>query len=190
MTPEAKRDRSGASDRDVNGSRCLNETFSLVYEELRRLASSVRRNEDRVTINSTALVDEAWLKLKHSPQVADTSLTHFKSIAAQAMRQVLVDEARRRISRKRGGSGEAVIVSLDESVDAAAASDLELLDLDGALEELRTLNPRQAQVVESRFFGGMTVSEVAQEMNISESAVERDWRVAKAWLAARMRPSK
>ena len=190
MTPKAQEDRPERGETDAESDHALNDTFSLVYEELRRLASSVRRNEARLTINSTALVDEAWVKLKNSPQVAVTSVTHFKCIAAHAMRQVLVDEARRRSSRKRGGSGEAVFVALDESDDASVCSDLELLDLDAALKELSVMNPRQAQVIEHRFFGGMNVSETAEALDVSESVVERDWKVAKAWLAARIRPSK
>jgi RNA polymerase sigma factor (TIGR02999 family) len=190
MKRETDEDRPEPPESTAKGNRDLNETFSLVYEELRRLASSVRRNEARLTVNSTALVDEAWLKLKNSPHVADTSQTHFKAIAANAMRQVLVDQARKRSSRKRGGSGEAVFVTFEESKDAVVSGDAELLDLDVALEELKRMNPRQAQIVENRFFGGMNVSETAEELGISESVVERDWRVAKAWLATRIRPTK
>src|SRR5580704_9655560 len=105
----------------------LNELFSVVYEELRRIASYVRKNEAHATISSTALVHEAWLKLKHSPFFVAESEAHFKAIAANAMRQVLVDEARRRGARKRGGSGEAVFVPLDEAVKTVATSDEELL---------------------------------------------------------------
>ncbi|HTU45609.1 MAG TPA: ECF-type sigma factor [Bryobacteraceae bacterium] len=190
MTAKAQEDRPERGETDAQDDHRLDDTFSLVYEELRRLASTVRRNEVRLTINSTALVDEAWLKLKNSPQVAATSVTHFKCIAANAMRQVLVDEARRRSSRKRGGSGEAVFVALNESDDASVSGDLELLDLDAALKELSVMNPRQAQVIERRFFGGMNVSETAEAMGVSESVVERDWKVAKAWLAVRIRPNK
>jgi RNA polymerase sigma factor (TIGR02999 family) len=170
--------------------RQLDEVFSLVYEELRRLASFIRGREARLTINSTALVDEAWLKLRGSPHLAATSATHFKAIAAGAMRQVLVDEARRRYSRKRGGNGEVVFVRADSFEDVAVPADLELLELDAALEELKRMNPRQAKVVETRFFGGMDVEETAQVMNVSRSLVERDWRVARAWLATRIRPGK
>jgi RNA polymerase sigma factor (TIGR02999 family) len=189
MISEEKQNCS-RGETQVKDAGSFNETFSLVYEELRRVASCLRRKEARLTMNSAALVDEAWVKLKDTPQVASTSATHFKCIAARAMRQVLVEEARRRSSRKRGGAGEAVIVNLNEWDGPALASDIEMLDLDAALEELRQMNPRQAQVVESRFFGGMNVPETASEMRISESAVERDWRVAKAWLANRIRPVK
>jgi RNA polymerase sigma factor (TIGR02999 family) len=164
------------------------ELFSLVYEELRRLASYVRKNEANATINSTALVHEAWMKLQGSPQLAATSPTHFKGIATRAMRQILVDEARRRGARKRGGAGEVSFVPLSDSVDGMADWPEELLALDMALEELASFSPRQAQVVESRFFGGMDVSEIAALLGVSESSVERDWRAARAWLAGRISP--
>jgi len=166
--------------------RALDDIFSLVYEELRRLASFIRRNEANVTINSTALVHEAWLKLKGSPHLASTSVPHFKAIAAKAIRQVLVDEARRRHARKRGGAG-TVFVTLDESAEKIVSSDEELLALEAALGQLARMNTRQAQMVECRFFGGLNVAETAELLGISESAVDRDWRAAKAWLASRIR---
>jgi len=170
--------------------RAIDDLFSLVYEELRRLASFVRKNEPGVTLNSTALVHETWLKLKDSPHLAATSPAHFKAIAAKAMRQVLVDEARRRSARKRGGAGEAVFVTVDDSVEAMASSDEELLALDAALEELARLNARQAKMVQDRFFGGLSVAETAELLGVSESVIERDWRAAKAWMAGRIRPRK
>lgn len=169
--------------------RSLDEVFSLVYEELRRLASYVRRGDASATLNSTALVHEAWLKLKGSPRVAETSVPHFKGIAARAMRQVLVEAARRRLARKRGGAGQAIFVELEESVGSLEPNDTELLSLDSALERLAAMNARQAQVVEYRFFGGLTVTESASMLGVSESVVERDWRVAKAWLADAIRQS-
>ena len=181
---------SGSAAATPEARRALDDLFSLVYEELRRLASFVRKNEAGVTLNSTALVHEAWLKLKDSPHLAATSPAHFKAIAAKAMRQVLVDEARRRSARKRGGAGEAVFVTVDDSVETMASSDEELLALNTALEELAQLNARQAQMVESRFFGGLSVAETAELLGVSESAIERDWRAAKAWMAGRIRPQK
>ena len=170
------------------GRRELDDLFSLVYEELRRLASFVRKNEAGVTLNSTALVHEAWLKLKDSPHLSATSPAHFKAIAARAMRQVLVDEARRRSARKRGGAGEAVFVTVDNVVESVVGTDEELLALNSALEELARLNARQAQMVEDRFFGGLSVAETAAVLGLSESAIERDWRAARAWMAGRIRP--
>jgi len=180
--PESKRARDARSEE----KQALDDLFSLVYEELRRLASFVRRNEAGATLNSTALVHEAWLKLKDSPHLAATSLPHFKAIAAKAMRQVLVDEARRRNAQKRGGAGEVSFVAVGDSSEEIDSCDEELLALDLALEELARLNPRQAQVVEKRFFGGLNVAEVADLLGVSESVIERDWRAAKAWLACRI----
>jgi RNA polymerase sigma factor (TIGR02999 family) len=165
----------------------LDDIFSLVYEELRRLASFARRTQGNPTISSTALVHEAWLKLRDSPELASKSLPHFKSIAAKAIRQVLVDEARRRSARKRGGGGEISFVTLDEAAEQMCSCDQELLALNATLEELAQLSPRQAQVVERRFFAGLSVAETADSLGVSESAIERDWRTARAWLASRIR---
>jgi len=170
------------------GRQVLDDVFSLVYEELRRLASAVRRNDPGRTITSTALVHEAWLKLKDSPRVAETSVAHFKAIAARAMRQVLVDAARKRIAHKRG-SGVAIFVTLDESTGYMTRCDAELLGLDQALDRLAAMNSRQAHVVECRFFGGLNVAEAASLLGVSESVIERDWRAAKAWLASTIRPA-
>lgn len=170
-------------------SQALDDLFSLVYEELRRLASLVRRNNVNATLNSTALVHEAWLKLQHSSHLAGTSPSHFKGIAGRAMRQVLVDEARRRASQKRGGEGVPVAFVLAEPIAATTSCDDELILLDRALDELALLNPRQARLVESRFFAGSTVAETAKMLGVSESAVDRDWRTAKAWLASRISQS-
>jgi RNA polymerase sigma factor (TIGR02999 family) len=194
--PEPQKDREERAGLTSNASlppqerRALDDLFSLIYEELRRLASFARRSELNVTINSTALVHEAWLKLKDSPDLAAKSPLHFKSIAARAMRQVLVDEARRRSARKRGGAGEASFVALDDASGQIASCGEELLALNGSLEELASLHPRQAQVVESRFFGGLNVAETAELLGVSESAIERDWRAARAWLASRIRPAR
>jgi RNA polymerase sigma-70 factor, ECF subfamily len=163
--------------------RALDDVFSLVYEELRRLASFVRRGDGSITLNSTALVHEAWLKLKDSPHLASTSVAHFKAIAAKAMRQVLVDSARRRNAQKR--NAENVISSTAQgSIADTGSFDAETLALDAALEKLAELNARRAQVVECRFFGGFSVSETAALLQVSESVVERDWRAARAWLVS------
>jgi RNA polymerase sigma-70 factor, ECF subfamily len=163
----------------------LDYLFSVTYEELHRLASVVRRGDPSATLNPTALVNEAWLKLVVSPQVSNTSRLHFKRIAARAMRQVLVEAARRRNADKRGGRG-ACFVTFDDSL-SSAASERELLGLDAALDELAHIEPRQAMMVESRFFGGLEVAEVAQLLEVSEATILRDWRAAKAWLAHTLR---
>jgi RNA polymerase sigma factor (TIGR02999 family) len=167
----------------------LDQLFSATYEELRRLAGSVRRNDPSATLNPTALVNEVWLKMVRSPDVASTSRLHFKRIAARAMRQVLVEAARRRHADKRGGE-EAVFVTFDESVEAAAAWGEDILALDSALTALAQIEPRQAAMVESRFFGGLDVAETAALLEVSEATLLRDWRVAKAWLAGELRQAR
>jgi RNA polymerase sigma factor (TIGR02999 family) len=173
---------SRASDPSGSGRRVLDRAFSAAYEELRRLAGSVRRHERAQTLTPTALVNEAWLKLAGTPAVADTSPLHFKRIAARAMRQVLVEAARRRRARKRGGP-DAVAVTFDEATIAAEPWTRDVLGLDAALEALADVEPRQARVVECRFFGGLEVAETAEALGISEATVLRDWRAARAWLA-------
>ena len=165
----------------------LNHLFSLTYEELRRLASAVRRGDPNATLSPTTLVHEAWLKLANSPKVNTTSPLHFKRIAARAMRQLLVEAARRRLSQKRGGGEGTVLVAFDDSLAEAAACGEDLLALDSALDELARMNPRQAMLVESRFFGGLDIGETANLLNVSEATVLRDWRAAKAWLAHELR---
>jgi RNA polymerase sigma factor (TIGR02999 family) len=162
----------------------LDQLFSAAYEELRRLAASVRRDDPSATLTPTALVNEAWLKLAASPPAGAVSRLHFKRIAARAMRQVLVEAARRRLSRKRGGG--AALVTLDDGAEAAVARPDELLALDAALEELAQVSPRQAMMIESRFFGGLDVSETAELLAVSEATVLRDWRAARAWLAGQL----
>jgi RNA polymerase sigma factor (TIGR02999 family) len=162
--------------------------FSLTYEELRRLASTVRRGDPSQTLNTTALVNEAWLKLAGSPGFAAMSRLHFKRIAARAMRQLLIESARRRAADKRGAG--ALLVPLD-NVPAGIASDAdELLALDAALEELARLNPRQALMVEARFFGGFDAAETADLLEVSEATLLRDWRAARAWLSRELGPGR
>jgi RNA polymerase sigma factor (TIGR02999 family) len=166
----------------------LDRVFSSAYEELRRLASTVRRSDPGATLSPTTLVNEAWLKLAHSPALANTSALHFKRIAARAMRQVLVEAARRRNAAKRGGA--EAMVTFDESVGATVSCADELLALNDALDILATISPRQATVVENRFFGGLDVTETARLLNISEATALRDWRAARAWLSRELRQSR
>jgi RNA polymerase sigma factor (TIGR02999 family) len=163
----------------------LDALFSLAYDELRRLASSVSRGDPAVTLSPTALVNEAWLKLAESPSFATTSRVHFKRIAARAMRQVLIEAARRRNAGKRGGG--AAVVTFDDSLHTSAAGADEILALDAALDELARIHPRQALMVESRFFGGLDIPETAELLDVSEATVLRDWRAAKAWLARELK---
>ena len=164
--------------------RALDDLFSAAYEELRRLAATVKRNDPAATLSPTALVNEAWLKLADSPAVARTSPLHFKRIAARAMRQVLVESARRRNADKRGGG--AAVVTFDDAMSNITTAD-DVLGLDAALEALALIEPRQALMVESRFFGGLDVAETAELLGVSEATVLRDWRAAKAWLSRELR---
>jgi RNA polymerase sigma factor (TIGR02999 family) len=166
--------------------RALDEMFSVTYEELRRLASTVKRNDPSATFTPTALVNQAWLKLARSPCFASTSPLHFKRIAARAMRQVLVEAARRRNSYKRGGSAEVSFMVVDHPLSDTALRREDLLGLEEALTELERLEPRQAMLVESRFFGGLDVTETAELLDVSEATVHREWKVAKAWLKHRL----
>jgi RNA polymerase sigma factor (TIGR02999 family) len=172
---------------DVPGTRrALDELFAATYEELRRLARSLKRDDRSATLTPTALVNEAWLKLAGSPHLGSVPRLHFKRIAARAMRQVLIEAARRRHASKRGGR-DAPAVTYDESLDLAIDSGGGLLALDAALDDLYRLNPRQAQIVEARFFGGFTVAEMSELLAVSEATILRDWRIAKAWLSRELR---
>jgi RNA polymerase sigma factor (TIGR02999 family) len=130
-------------------------------------------------------VNEAWLKLVKSPPFETTSHVHFKRIAARAMRQVLVEAARRRNAGKRGG--QVIFADVDLAASKIPFGDEELLALEDALQELERLEPRQAMLVESRFFGGLDVMETAELLEVSEATVHRDWRAAKAWLKTKLR---
>jgi RNA polymerase sigma factor (TIGR02999 family) len=165
----------------------LDYLFSITYEELRRLAIAVKGNDPAATLNPTALVHEAWLKLANSPRLPSTSQLHFKRIAARAMRQLLVESARRRHSYKRCGDGQIAFVAFQENMGLPASSAEDVLRIDSALDELARLNPRQALMVESRFFGGLEVGETAQLLEVSEATILRDWRAVKAWLASELR---
>ncbi len=170
------------SDQDA-----VDRLFSAAYEELKRLARVVQRGEQSVTLTPTALVNEAWLKLSASPALGRLSRLEFKRVAARAMRQVLIEAARRRTADKRGGGLTAV--TLDASFSQAAVSADDLLQLHDALDALALLNPRQAAMVEGRFFGGLEIPEIAELLGISEATVLRDWRAARAWLAHELHPT-
>jgi RNA polymerase sigma factor (TIGR02999 family) len=178
---------AAGSNRTAQGRQALDQLFSLTYEELRRLASSVKGGDPGMTLSPTALVNEAWLKLAKSPGIAAESPLHFKRIAARAMRQLLIEAARRRNAHKRGGNGEVVFVTFDDSFDTSISGEGELLALDAALNELAQLEPRQAAIVEARFFGGLEIREISSLLEVSEATVLRDWRAAKAWLGQKLR---
>jgi RNA polymerase sigma factor (TIGR02999 family) len=164
----------------------LDRLMPLVYKELHRLARSyMRRERPDHTLQATSLVNEAYLRLIDVNRVEWRDRAHFLAVAAEMMRRILVDLARSRQRQKRGGG--AVHVSLDDVQEVAASNDLDLVALSGALSALATFDPRMSQVVELRFFGGLTVAETAAVLNISPETVMRDWKTAKAWLIRELR---
>ena len=160
----------------------LDQFFSVTYEELRRLASSVRHGDPSATLSPTALANEAWLKLADSRQLATTSKPHFKRIAARAMRQLLVGAARRRNAGKRGG-GVELTVSFDESLQKPPSGGRDSLQLDRALDDLARMNPRQAVMVESRFSGGIGHPRDCKLVERIGSHGSERLATGKAWLA-------
>lgn len=163
----------------------FDQVFSAVYEELRRLASTLKRDDRSATLATTDVVDEAYLRLYGSPELALKDRLHFKRIAGRAMRQILVDAARRKLAGKRGGL-QTVAVTLGEAWDARVPSDTQVLDLHAAIKQLGTLEPRQGNILEMKYFGGFHVGEIAEYLELSERTVARDLRVAEAWLKLRL----
>ncbi len=159
----------------------LDRLTPLVYDELRRIAHAyVQRERSGHTLETTALVNEAYLRLAGGQNVNWQNRAHFFAVAAQVMRRILIDHARKRHYMKRGG--EAQQVSLDEASLMTEVRASELVALDDALEELAKLDPRKSRVVELRYFGGLSLEETADVLEISMMTVRRDWRAAKAWL--------
>ncbi len=153
----------------------------LVYGELRRLARiHMRREAPGNTLQTTALVNEAYLRLVDVTSVRWQDRAHFFAVSARMMRRILVDAAKARARVKRGGG--ALHFNLNESIDAAPVRARELIALDEALDSLAQFDPRKARVVEMRFFGGLSVDETAEVLKISPQSVMRDWKLAKAWL--------
>jgi RNA polymerase sigma factor (TIGR02999 family) len=167
--------------------RALDVFFAARYDELRRLASSLKRGDGSLTLSPTGLVNEAWLKLARAPELKTLPAAHFKALAARAMRRVLIDAARRREARKRVPRQASLTVTLSELPGEQPGVEADVLDLDAALRDLERLSPRQAALVEARYFGGLTVPELAQVLEVSESTVEREWRAARAWLRSQLR---
>jgi len=165
----------------------LDQLTPLVYEELRRLARRYMRNERAGnTLQTTALVNEAYLRLVDAKRVGWQDRAHFFAVSAQMMRRILVDAARARGSAKRGGQVKRVnhsaAFNLDEIPDVSTGRDRELVAIDDALNTLAEMDPRKARVIELRFFGGLSVEETAEILKISSQTVMRDWKLAKAWL--------
>lgn len=162
--------------------RALDLVFARVYDELKGLAHRVRGGRASETLDTTALVHEAYLKLLPSAAIEWKGRAHFFAVAARAMRQILADAARRRLAAKRGG-GALCSVTYDDDAHATPVRPAELIALDDALARLAELDPRRARVVEYRVFCGLTTRETAALLGISTGTVERDWRAARAWLA-------
>jgi len=166
----------------------LDALLPAVYDELRRLAANYLRRE-RVghTLQPTALVHEAYLRLVDQTRVEWQNRAHFFGVAAQMMRRILVDHARGQQAEKRGGDVQKI--SLDENIDVSALRASELVALDEALERLAELDPQKSRLVELRFFGGLSVEETAEVMGVSAPTVKRHWRLAKAWLYGEVKPN-
>ena len=159
----------------------LDQLYPLVYKELRRLAHGyLRRERKGHTLQTTALINEAYLRLVDQKHVHWANRSHFFGISAQIMRRILIDHARRYDYAKRGGGAQRI--SLDEAAIVAKQRGQTLLMLDEALNSLAKIDPRRSQVVELRYFGGLNNEEIAGVLKISENTVTRDWNMARAWL--------
>ena len=164
----------------------LDRLIPVIYEELRRIAHSYIRGERRGnTLQTTALVNEAYLRLIDCSRVNWQNRAHFLAVSAQLMRRILIDYARSRGYQKHGGAMERI--SLKESQIVSAGSDPDLVELDEALQALAAVDARKSQVVELRFFGGMTAEETAEVLGVSPDTVLRDWKLARTWLAREMK---
>ena len=162
-------------------SAALDDLIAQIYPELRRVArSQLRRLRFGQTLDTTALVNEAYIKLAHSSGLEVTDRSHFLAIVARAMRMILVDHARARSAQKRGG--EEAPITLDVNRVAAKQSACDVVDLERAMEGLTELDPRLCRIVECRFYAGMTVEETAAALDVSQRTVLRDWKRARAWL--------
>jgi RNA polymerase sigma factor (TIGR02999 family) len=159
----------------------LNELMPLVYDELRRLARAyLRRERPDHTLQGTAVVHEAFLRLIDQNRIQWQNRAHFFGVAAQMIRRILVDHARGQLAAKRGGMVGKL--SLDEAIAIPGARDIDLVKLDDAMTGLARLDPQQSRIVELRFFGGLTIEETAEVLKVSPATVKRDWVIAKAWL--------
>jgi RNA polymerase sigma factor (TIGR02999 family) len=174
------------TDWQEGSSDALAQLTPLVYEDLRRLAHHyMKAQRPDHTLQATALVNEAYLRLADKTNPTWQNRAHFFAVAARAMRQILVDYAKKYRSQKRGGG--AAKLELDEAALVSSEQSKEIVDLHEALEKLATLDPRKAQVVELKYFGGLTYDEIAEVLKISFITVRRDWEFARTWLYAQLR---
>ncbi len=166
--------------------KALDRLIPRVQDELRKIAAGyLRRERQGHTLQTTALVNEAYLRLVDQSRAHWKDRTHFLVIAAQVMRRVLVDHARKKCADKRGAG--ATLLPFEEALDSPSKNTVEVLELDDALETLAAMDPRLGQVVELRYFGGLTIEEVAAALEISPATVKRDWTTAKSWLQRELR---
>jgi RNA polymerase sigma factor (TIGR02999 family) len=169
----------------VGDRAALDVLIPLIYGHLKSLAHRQLRDErDGHTLNTTALVHEAYTKLVDIKHVDWKNRAHFMAVAAQSMRRILIDYARARLAEKRGGN--EVLVTLQEDEHGQKMRSAELVALDDALTRLKKLDERQFQIVEFHFFGGLTYDEIAEVLSVSEVTVRRDWRMARAWLSQQL----
>jgi RNA polymerase sigma-70 factor (ECF subfamily) len=191
----------GLADHDLTGlliewregdRAALDRLTPLVYDEIRRIAHRyVQREREGHTLQTTALVNEAYLRLAGKQQINWQNRAHFFAVTAQVMRHILIDYARRRHYVKHGGEAQRIAfdeaLATEEAVLMTKPRAMELLALDEALNELAKFDPRKSRVVELRYFGGLSLDETAEVLEVSPMTVRRDWRVAKAWLFKRMK---
>lgn len=171
----------------------VNQLFAILYDELKELAGRQRRRwQGNYTLNTTALVHEAYVKLVGQSRIEVEGRAHFRALAARAMRHILCDYARDRTTQKRGGQLEKLpfdeLIALPDQAGFTAAQSHTLLALDTALARLEQIDPRQGKVVECRFFGGLTIEETATALDTSPRTVKRDWAMAQAWLHRELGP--
>ena len=185
MTPATHKVTKLLKDWGAGDKTALDRLMPLVHDELRRLARRhMRREKPGHLLQTSALVNEAYLRLVDASQVDWQNRAHFYGIAARLMRQILVDDARRRHRDKWGGS--AIQVPLDEAAGLPQVQAANLVALDDALRALAEIDPRQSEIIELRFFGGMSIEETAEVLGVSPGTVARDWTFARAWLRKEM----
>jgi RNA polymerase sigma-70 factor (ECF subfamily) len=167
---------------NAGDEKATDQLITVVYDELRRLAAGCMRRE-RIdhTLQPTALVHEAWMRLVEQREWNPQNRAHFFGMAAQVMRRILIDHARAANAEKRGG--DQVIVSLENAMAVAVEHPTQLLDVHRALERLDQLDQRRARIAEMRFFGGLSIDEIAETLGVAPRTVDRNWRAARAWLS-------
>jgi RNA polymerase sigma-70 factor, ECF subfamily len=183
MSDETVRLLAGVSQGD---RQCIDELMAHVYEELRALAANrMRQENDGHTLQPTALVNEVFLRMVGQTRMDWKDKTHFFAVAANLMRRILIDHARKRTAGKRGGRARKLVLN-EEVILSPDTDPLELVALDDVLNRLAQLNERHARVVELRYFAGLGVEETAEALGVSAATVKNDWRVARAWLTVQL----